>query len=61
MKANRKLGNIGGWQDRHDSAIDYPTGFEKPIVDMLKGWRDYAVAHTRIARDSRIGPSHRID
>jgi hypothetical protein len=45
---------MGGWQDRHDAAIDAPKGFEVPIVAMLKGWALYAERH-KAEYDSLIG------
>lgn len=47
-------GNIGGWKERHLSAVNYPVRFEQPIIDLFKGWLLYADEH--FARyESQIG------
>jgi hypothetical protein len=33
------------WQGQHHRAIVYPRGSEVPIVEMLKGWFEYADHH----------------
>lgn len=52
MLADRKMPNTGGWQDRHDEAIKHRAIFqnkhyamETPMVDMLRGWAEYAEDH----------------
>lgn len=60
MKANPKLGNMNGWQDRHNAAI--PTynpllrgiAFESAMVAMLRAWAQYADDH-KARYDSAIG------
>ncbi len=57
----KELPNTGGWQDRHRSAIFNPTLLvEKPIVDALRSWIDYALSHrqnykTSIGDDGVLG------
>jgi len=56
LYSNRNMPNTGGWQTRHDAAIDNPvtTSFESTLVKMLKGWQEYAMVHKR-EYDSLIG------
>jgi hypothetical protein len=62
--ADRTTPNSGGWQDRHDSAVAYPRGFEAALVSMLTGWRNYAQRHYErydmpIGDDGVLGPEWR--
>jgi hypothetical protein len=50
--ADRKMPNTGRWQDKHDEAINHRAIFqnkhyelETPMVDMLRGWSEYARDH----------------
>jgi hypothetical protein len=57
-----KGANMGGWQERHVSAIRYPQGVEQGMVSLLRGWLDYADAHmarfeSRIGEDYILGPA----
>ena len=57
-----KLSNMGGWQDRHRTAIYKPMGFETPIVHLLGSWIEYANVHaaryeSSIGDDSVLGPA----
>lgn len=50
------------WKERHYAALDFPKGFEKPIVRMLQGWIEYAVLHNEqyespIGEDGLLGVS----
>lgn len=56
LKANHKLPNDNGWQDRHNAAVMYPRPLssESAVVTMLKGWAEYAEAHER-QFESKIG------
>jgi hypothetical protein len=53
--ADRKMPNTGGWQDRHDAAVDgvNPRPFEQ-VAGMIQGWAAYACAH-KARYDSPIG------
>lgn len=62
MKANRQLANMGGWQDRHDSAVANPKPDERPMVEMISAWAQYAIQHQRrfestIGEDYVLGPN----
>lgn len=54
LTADRKMPNTGGWQDRHDSAVTVPNIFERGVVQMLKGWQQYA-EHYRNTYEAPIG------
>lgn len=68
MLANREMPNTGRWQDRHDEAIKHRAifqnrhyEFETPMVDMLRGWLQYAEDHKAryesvIGDDGVLGP-----
>lgn len=52
MKADRSMPNTGRWQDKHDEAVNHRAVFqnkhyelETPIVDMIRGWSEYARDH----------------
>lgn len=47
-------GNIGGWQERHMSAVLTGRGFERPIVRMIEHWLRYADLHQQ-RYESKIG------
>jgi hypothetical protein len=38
-------GNLGDWHGRHMTAITAPVGHERPIVNLIKAWTDYADQH----------------
>jgi hypothetical protein len=62
LLANPKLPNTGGWQNRHQSAVLNPTGFERPMVHLLTGWSEYAETHRAryesvIGDDGVLGPA----
>jgi hypothetical protein len=42
------------WAVRHNEAIDRPSGFEVPIVQMLNAWETYGVEHKK-RQNSLIG------
>lgn len=58
--ADRTMPNTGGWQDRHDAAVQLPRNgqprkdFETAIVEMIKGWAKYAEDYV-VLYDSPIG------
>lgn len=60
LKANPALGNMGGWQERHNDAVSLaaanftPKPFESAIVKMLAAWSRYAKDH-KARFDSPIG------
>jgi hypothetical protein len=55
LVADAKLGDINGWQQRHNDAILGPKqGFEHAIVHMLDAWLEYAETH-QIRYESKIG------
>ncbi len=60
--ADRKMPNTGGWQDRHDTAIHFPSALkERAMVNMLTGWAEYAQEHQRrydsvVGDDGGLGP-----
>ncbi len=51
-----------GWKDRHGDAVQYPrTPHERALVNMLRGWQQYASASEaslewRIGDDCVLGP-----
>jgi hypothetical protein len=54
-------GNMGGWKERHAQAIRLPVGHERPIVNLLSAWCDYAFLHQHrfesgIGEDYVLGP-----
>ena len=59
---DRAIPNTSGWQDRHLTAVHVPRGFERPMVQMLAGWINYAETHaaryeSSIGDDSVLGPA----
>jgi hypothetical protein len=52
--ADKKISNMGGWQDRHNAAVIAPVGFERPIVHLFESWLDYADRH-KARYESSIG------
>ena len=62
LTANKKLGNVGGWQERHDAAVYLPVHETEPgVVPMLRGWAVYAAKHFQhngspIGEDYVLGP-----
>lgn len=49
------------WMAQHNEAIDYPKGFEVPVVRMLLYWAKYAEEHNKrfespIGEDYVLGP-----
>lgn len=46
-----------GYAVRHNEAIDWPKGFETPIVKMLHFWAMYAVEHQK-RYESPIGEDY---
>jgi hypothetical protein len=58
LNTDTKLGNCGGWQDRHNHAVNHPgVGFERAIRDMLNAWQEYAHTHKR-RYESKIGDDY---
>jgi hypothetical protein len=45
---------MNGWQDRHLAAIIRPNATERPMVNLISAWVDYAAQHAR-RFDSKIG------
>ena len=62
MFADPKLGNDSLWNHRHDNAIISPeNGFESAMVQMLRGWTEYAETvkaryNSAIGADYVLGP-----
>jgi hypothetical protein len=55
MFADSKFPNDTGWQDRHANAVIKPhEGFESAMVQMLRGWTEYAET-VKAKYDSLIG------
>ena len=50
-------GNMGGWQERHFTAVRVPKGPEVPIVTLINGWAEYANVH-RARFESGIGEDY---
>ena len=53
-------GNIGNWQQRHMQAVIVPYHAEKPIVDLIRAWLEYADKHAEryedgIGKDGVLG------
>lgn len=66
LKANPKLANMGGWQDRHNAAVSSAihganVPLESPLARMLESWAEYAKGHkarfeSTIGEDYVLGP-----
>lgn len=64
LTADRKMPNTGGWQDRHDAAVNGSgkhLAFETAVVSMITGWSEYAEHHRaqyelNIGDDGVLGP-----
>lgn len=55
LTADPKLGNMNGWQERHNAAISTPHNrTERAIVGLIRAWAEYADAHKQ-ANESTIG------
>jgi hypothetical protein len=44
-KPMRQSQPLVDWRSRHDSAILAPSAIEAPLVEMLRGWYQYAQIH----------------
>jgi len=54
LKADRAMPNMGGWQDRHDAAINAPNREERAYLGMIRAWKEYADSY-RHQWDSGVG------
>lgn len=56
LRAKTNLPNKD-WANRHNEAIAFPRGAERPIVRLLEGWMDYQEQH-RKRFESGIGEDY---
>lgn len=62
LKASNKMPDTTGWKHRHNTALVFPEGAERPIVHLLQAWNDYAIEYKRhydgtIGEDGVLGPA----